>query len=498
MRHADREARDMVAIAPSSLAFGAAAVFAACSDGAPNDSAPRFVLDPNLHVASSPVSLASVPASELTRAQQYLDSLYTHDDVVHPFQTINGEEIDCTSVDAVPSVKAMRAVEMNATLPPPPFSPPGPPPGPPPFDGSPDQNGSARACPAGTVAQHRPSIQTIEDAGGVDAYLALARKIPHPTGQLDCVNYTTPGNSWDHAAGYQYITYQGLLTFTSVWNPFVEYPLQEHSLSQLWAMSGTCEFDGTRGQTTDPCNPSNAVQSLEVGWIVGANPYTTQSKPVLFSFVTQNGYYTGGGQGNCFGASNTGSCCGTGDCFVPAENPQYVLGTAFTPSTVGQTPNEIALQVWNGSAQGLPAWYIWVNGYLIGGYLTSNTYTGQMQTAATYLQVGGEVYDAYNNSVHTSTYMGSGYENPNAGVGVPQNYEWTAYHRHVSYIDTSSTYHDASLSYVNSNTGICGWQASSYYGLGRAPAWSAGPNQTQWASGFQTWNQYFYFGGPGE
>jgi|CZKU01.1.fsa_nt_gi hypothetical protein len=87
-------ARFAIAIAPSSLAFGAAAVFAACSDGAPNDLAPRFALDPNLHVASSPVSLASVPPSELARAQQYLDSLYTHADVVHSFQTIIGEEIE--------------------------------------------------------------------------------------------------------------------------------------------------------------------------------------------------------------------------------------------------------------------------------------------------------------------------------------------------------------------------------------------------------------------
>ncbi len=465
---------------------------------APTEKPADFVVpDLAIHTSSSPVSVAMLPPAEAARVHQYLDSLYTESDILHSFR-FHGEQVDCTSVDAVPSVRAMRAAGMNTTVPAPPPLQAGPPKGPPPFDGSPDEDGNARSCPPGSVPQHRPSVQTIEDAGGLDGFLALADKVPHPTGQIDCVNYTTPGNSWDHAAGYQYLTYQGLLTFTSVWDPYVQYPTQEHSLSQLWAMTGTCEYDGTRGQTTNPCNSSNAVQSLELGWIVGANPYTSSTNPVLYMYVTQNGYYTGGGVGNCWAGSGKGNCCGTGDCFVPWTNAQYVPGVPLTPSTLGSTPNEIALQVWNGSAAGLPAWYVYVNGYVIGYYLTSNTYTGQMQTAATYLQAGGEVYDAYNNNQHTETYMGSGYENPNPNSGVPQNYEWTAYHRHVSYIDTSANYHDASLSYVNNNTGICGWQAASYYGLGKAPSWSPGPNQSQWPSGFQTWNSYFYFGGPGE
>jgi Neprosin len=477
----------------STFAVSGSLLLVACGDAATSAPPDTFDTDPDLHVAAAPLTLASLPTAEAARVQSYLDSFYTQKDIVHSFNTVHGEQIDCIPLSAQPSVKAMLARGMKATLPIPP-APPGPPPGPPPFDGSPDENGNARSCPADTVPQHRPSLQTIEDAGGVVAFQARAGKRPHPAGQLDCVNYTTPGNSWDHAAGYQYLTYQGALTFTSVWNPYVEYPAQEHSLSQLWAIGGTCEFDGTRGQVSDPCNPSNAVQSLEVGWMVGANDYTSASVPVLFTFVTQDGYFSK----NCYGGTNKGSCCGTGDCFIPANGAQYVLGTQFTPSTVGNVPNEIAIQVWNGSAQGYPAWYIWINGYLIGGYLTSSTYTGQMQTAATYLQVGGEVYDAYNNNEHTATYMGSGYENPSPIDGVPQNYEWTAYHRHVSTIDSSSNYHDASLTFANGNTGICGWQAASYYGLGKSPAWAAGPTQTQWPSGFGTWNEYFYFGGPGE
>jgi hypothetical protein len=472
----------------------------ACGNAATGSPPDLDLSGPELHPLASPTSLASLPAAEAARVQSYLDTFYAATDIVHSFQTIHGEQIDCIPFDAQPTMRALRANGVSATLPAPPVSPPGPPPGPSPFDGSLDENGSARECPSGTVPQHRPSVAAIEAAGGPAAFQAHTTHLRHPTGQLDCVNYTTPGVSWDHAAGYQYLTYQGLLTFTSVWSPFVLSPsLGEHSLSQLWAISGTCEFDGTRGQTTSPCTSSNAVQSLEVGWMVGDTPFGVTEQPTLFTFVTQNGYDTTKPTGNCYGNTNLGGCCPSGsDCFVAATGAQYVPGTVFTPSTVGQVPNEIALQVWNGSAQGLAAWYIWVNGYLIGGYLTGSTYTGQMQTAATYLQVGGEVYDADSGGVHTETEMGSGYENPSSITGVPQNYEWTAYHRHVSYIDSSNAYHDASLSYVNGNTGICGWQASSYYGLGKSPAWSAGPAQPQWGTGFSSWNQYFYFGGPGE
>jgi hypothetical protein len=44
---------------------------------------------------------------------------------------------------------------------------------------------------------------------------------------------------------------------------------------------------------------------------------------------------------------------------------------------------------------------------LIGGYLTSSPYSVQMQTAATYPQVDGVVYDANNDNELTETYMGA-------------------------------------------------------------------------------------------
>ena len=445
--------------------------------------------------------------SETDSINAYLDSFYKPSDIQHTFNTIFGERIDCVDFYAQPSIRAMAARGLPvAPLTPPPIGPTLPtssrPPGS--FDNSLDENGSGRDCPDGTVPVHRPTFASVQEAGGVSAYRAAIASQPPPSGapgetaQLDCYTYSSAGQSFDHAAGYQYVSHQGILTFSSVWNPFVENLGAEHSVSQLWALSGNCEYDTASGRSppSDPCNSSDEVQSLELGWIVGNGK---PQAPYLFTFITQHGYYSG----NCWGGSGEGGCCNAGgvpsDCFVAVQHPAYSPGTQIGYSILGSSPYEFSFQVWNGTPQGYKAWFVYVNGDLIGYYPSTPTYAGSMQSGASYLQVGGEVYDSWPNGQHTETYMGSGYWNPNPNDGVPENGDWTAYHRHVSYIDTNETYHDASLSYINvenpSIPGVCGWDASNYYGL--STNWPAGPNQTQWGS-FGTWNTYFYYGGPGE
>ena len=429
---------------------------------------------------------------DTVRAHAYLESFYATSDILHSFNTVFGEEIDCIDFYAQPVVK--EALARGDSV-----SPNGPPPGvgpelpsstlPLPFDGQPDENGHARRCPAGSVPAHRPTLQTIEVAGGLDAFLAYAAKVPSPSGapgeqaQLDCFdNYTTGGVSYDHAAGYQYQNYQGLLTFTPTYNPYVEVLNAEHSVSQLWAETGNCEYDTARPPSQNPCNSSDWVQSLELGLDVGANPFSRGGGaqiPMLFTFVTLNGYYSE----NCWGMIQ-GSYCGSNGGFVQVTGANYVPGSYMTYTGTGVAPIETALQVWNGSAYGYPYWFVYVNGNLI-GYYYGSMYAGQMQSSASYLQVGGEVFDSWPNNAHTNTLMGGGY--------VSGGWEFQGYDRHVSYIDSSNAYHNASLGYVNSNTGICGYEASSYYDLETNEA--AGPLQTQWGSTFDTWNTYFYFGG---
>ena len=75
----------------------------------------------------------------------------------------------------------------------------------------------------------------------------------------------------------------------------------------------------------------------------------------------------------------------------------------------GPAPAEIALKVWNGRAKGYPNWYVYVKGNLIGDYPAATYGTGaQRATSATYLQVGGEVFDSWPNGAHTNTSIGSG------------------------------------------------------------------------------------------
>jgi hypothetical protein len=273
----------------------------------------------------------------------------------------------------------------------------------------------------------------------------------------------------------------------------------EHSLSQLWAMTGSCE-NWAPGQACTTGANGNAVQSVEVGWMVGNG--NASQVAYLFAFVTLHGGKSCfAGQGTIPGGQ---PCCspnrsmGT-DCWI--ANPstaQYPvdflvnegLGTTGSLPT-GRPPVELPIQVWNGTPYGEDAWYVWIDGNLIGGYLSS-IFTGQMQTTgASYLQVGGEVYDSWPQGNHTTTQMGSGIP-PAASSG--HGYEYTAYDRNIMYIDAQETYHDASLSYINDtpageydSPGICGYQAGLYYGL-----------STSLSAGGSGWGTYFYYGGgPG-
>ncbi len=130
---------------------------------------------------------------------------------------------------------------------------------------------------------------------------------------------------------------------------------------------------------------------------------------------------------------------------------------------------------------GIWAWFVYIDGQLIGWY-QSAAFTGQMQWSATYLQVGGEVFDHWAGGQHTTTQMGSGIYP--SGPPPYYGYGYSAYHRNVSYIDSGfpvngSDYHKSSLAYTTSPPpaegdlgypGICGFDAGTYgYGLSLTP-----------------------------
>lgn len=462
--------------------------------------------EPDLGTSVQAVNTAADAGSDVAAIQAYRDSFYTDSDIQHSF-IHGGDEIDCIPFEAQASVKYFASQGIDVSLP-------NPPPAPTPpstvpaanvlpgdaFVGQDDGFGNAEQCSTGTVPVSRPTVAEIEAAGGVAGYQAMlqrSRPEPQQSGfQHDCyeMNQWTWYNNYDHAAGVAVnnTTYYGMLSYASVHDPNVAHINSEHSLSQIWVQTGTCEF----WQGTEGCSypghagtGGDAVQSVESGWIVGA-PYTTDTVPHLLVFMTFSGYdIRMGAISGCF-AEKGGGCCPMGSsCWV-----QY--GSYMTPgqklthyATAPGVPPEMAIQYWNGTASGYADWFLYINGQLIGYYPTSS-FWGQMQSSASYLQAGGEIIDSWPggpwpSGSHTTTEMGSGWS---ADFG----WEYAAYQRDVMYIDSGNSYHDVRLGYVSTPSddldyglaGVCGYDAGSDFSLD----FSAAP-------GSAGWDSYFYFGG---
>ena len=308
-------------------------------------------------------------------------------DIVYSFQSKFGAIVDCIDFEAQGSVKALRAQGRATPFDKPLSGLPSSPAGIPTatgasdiaFHGEPDGNGNVRRCPDGTVLVTRPTVDEILAAGGLDSFLAQRSRPPQQsTEQYDCYYTTTAAAGYDHAVGYQHLNYAGLLKYTTLYGPSLA-NTGEHSLSQLWAMTGSCE-NWAPGQACTTGANGNAVQSVEVGWMVGNG--NASQVAYLFAFVTLDGYLYGGK--SCFAGQGTipggQPCCspngsmGT-DCWI--ANPstaQYPvdflvnegLGTAGSLPT-GRPPVETSHpgMEWD-PLWGVDAWYVWIDGNLIG------------------------------------------------------------------------------------------------------------------------------------
>ena len=456
-------------------------------------------------IATTSSAVSTDPGA--AQIQAYINSaFYADTDILYSFLTPESQEVDCIDFYAQHSVKGFLEAGLSVSadnLPSPPALPSNLPASKPLATGvSFDVNGHARKCPEGTVAKSRPTVAQIEAVGGLAAF--NSRRVPHPQqdpNQHDCYWQTTPGPGYDHAVGYQYGTFTGGLTFTPVYAPvvaFPHYPSYEHSLSELWMQTGSCESWVSLYGGQDTCTDGNAVQSLEVGWMVGESflQGNDDVSPYLFVFITQDGY----SQRNCYAdQSNNGvSCCNTAlgytnSCWIDAPGIAWPYAVNSNWSSfvqpLGSPPSEASIQVWNSGS----AWNVYIDGHLIGWY-PSVTFTNQMMQSASYMQVGGEVFDSWpcvygGNCGHTSTGMGSGID-PDYGYG------YSAYHRNVNYIDGSG-YHDATLSYVvdtppaeldEGKPGICGYDAAAFGYDGAGYNLGAGVPGTNW-------HEYFFFGG---
>ena len=477
-------------------------------------------------------------------------TFYTDSDIVSSFQD-RGRQIDCINFAAQHSVKALLA----AGLPAPSSAPPAPvasPAIPPPnligtigYRGQLDANGKPQSCPAGTIPTSRPTVAEIQAAGGIAQYEALQASRPHPVGGMqapfehDCwlnplQNNNTlasqpifPGN-YEHAVGVQAggwlgassAGYFGAEFATPIYTSKIGDATDgEHSDSQLWVQTGTCEnwWNGINGvpsgqicpSTASCTGPSCAVQSVESGVM------TEGSKTHLFVYFTPNGYApTGRG---CY-AGTRGTCCAssTSSPGVPMNPDCWVALSSTTTADVdltghvqpyGTKPEELDLKIVNGSTATppVPGWFIYVGTEAV-GYYPLKTFdwddgtAGPLETGpATYLQAGGEVYDAWQFGGHTTTAMVS--DRP-----AQEGFTYAAYARNVVYYDSTRTSFDANLQFATTPTvpanegdfgfpGLCGldsagWTDASGH-LGGYSITAALP------PGAPAWRKYFYFGGGG-
>ncbi|MGO9839479.1 MAG: neprosin family prolyl endopeptidase [Polyangiaceae bacterium] len=365
--------------------------------------------------APTPVSAATTRSNldnevaETERIQRYIDSLYSRDDVVSSFKTASGEAVDCIDFYAQPSVKIAIAKGHRVRLEDykalqakqPPLSPPSKAA----FDGQPDREGRPRKCFGDSVPMMRTTVERIEAAGGLDAYLRPARKAPPPPPQngspipMDVPDYMHVDVNYTSA---KVGTIWGGQSIAAVYAPSVPNPTdgQPHSLSQTWTTSGSVFFPCSEGQPTGMACTSTSqanqcFQTIEVGWMVAPNSpslWNPDTNPHLFTFTTQDGYWATG----CYdtAACPTEACEFNAGGDLPGSAPpcnQYpgdlvpnpiviATGSPFTPgmslgldvSIVGSTPNELQFTtVWDEFV----GWVIYVNGQLMAGF-EPGTWTG--------------------------------------------------------------------------------------------------------------------------
>ena len=441
--------------------------------------------------------LAPVGASDVASIQAYIDSLYSPKDVRHTFTTKFNEVIDCVDFQAQPSVKALAKQGITALDEGPPTPPPSAP-GLPAIDpsialsGQPDQNGSARNCPSGSVPYPRVTVARIQAAGGLTAYLHAPDVMPHPPAGPICSPFTSEnGLAWAEA-GNTSLNNLGATTIAAVYDPGMQVltncgnfgqPVCEHSISQLWINTGTCE-----ALNGNSCASGTAIQSVELGWMVQSH-INGDTNPHIFAFSTQNGYAGGSGSG-CYNLT-----CSE---FVQVTNPAYFPGQTIggiVPPSVGKAPVEIAFQVFNPGVS-YPAayhnWYVYVNGSLI-GYYPGTLFSGQMVTQASSMAVGGEVATNYVDQPYADVLMGSGF---------PANdgFTMSAYHRDIYYLNPGtgsgsicgSPFCSNGFCYTDPRSawslGVCGFDAASY-------GYTISTTTPTGGSNSSCWGPYFYYGG---
>jgi hypothetical protein len=427
---------------------------------------------PDLGVSAAAVQTAtaglSADASETARIQRYLDSQYTVQDVRYSFVTKFGEDIDCIDFEAQPGVKERRARGLPVTMP---TTQPMPPAGFPPsrsvggtnpladvaFNGQLDVHGNPRRCPPASVPVVRRTVSEIQQAGGLDAYLARGRNVKKGKPKDSSDSAPAPDEpGLLHVVTEQVASQQVLSTgaYLAIFDPSIG--LANHSLAETWTI------DGARSQT------------VEVGWIVQPE-YNSGTSAYLFIYATNDDYATTGCYDNNPNTPNT--------CLTWIGNTQAAYAPGMLLATTDTLSGDLGVMTAYEPDFQVPGWSIWIDfdggsGWtLIGGY-PGDDFSGSFASGtASELDVGGEVAGVssgngqYN---YSNVEMGSG----RCGeVG----YSTAAYVHDYGYYN-GSAWLVPQLTPVIEDTNV-------------PPRYDG---STKPKRAINSWTNYFYFGGNGQ
>jgi hypothetical protein len=380
--------------------------------------------------------------TELEAMQSHLATLYRGVQASHSF-AIDGQVFDCVLRNTQPALKGAAPAE------PPPFAPdavlgafhrPGP------------NAGAANA----THAPDRPA--TIASQGGLDAmghvqacgagtvpfrrltleelsrFATLQDFFRKAPGEAGRPHGAAPSiNGHSYAHEYQYVTNYGGYGTAALYSPYVN-----TGWSEVFSLSQHWYVGGS----------GSGLQTVEVGWQNYPAKYGNELSRLFLYYTADDYQHTG---------------CYNNDCgaFVQTSTSVYP-GASFTAySTPGGAQYVISIGAYLYAGN----WWVAYGNSWIGYYPGWRFAGGALTRNATEIDFGGETVGSW----HWPA-MGSGYF---AGSAWP----YAAYHRSLLYRDAA-------------NNGY-------YPSLTVSAAWPSCQTATPEAWGGSTWQEYFYFGGPG-
>lgn len=387
-------------------------------------------------------------SDEFERQRAHLLHYYDGVTVLHSFEDDFGNVFDCVPMDQQPAAKYLggKAPAEPPALPTPSFQTPslqailaGELPRAPL-----DRHGNRRACPDGSVAIRRLTLDELSRFATIeDFFRGARRKRKHfvtkpeaPDAAADDPEFADYPHRY--AVAYQQVQNFGGQSALNLWDPSITGG-QIMSLSQQWYSAGD--------------EGNNTLQTAEAGWQVCPNNFPNAgSQPVFFVFWTADNYQTTGAYNNR-----------DGKFYIKSSTA--IIGAVWETISV-QNGTQYDRVVSYKFSQG--NWCLYLDGDLVGYWPGAIYNGGPMSHAAQEIMFGGE------------TDGNADYPPMGSGNFAAQGYGYAAYQRNISYFDQNGQPVNAALLPDQPTP------ASYTVGIGVPAA----PDAAAWGS-------YIFFGGAG-